>query len=297
MPRPPLGCTTVCYPLSVSSSFTLERALQGFASAGLHLAEIVAIPGYCEHLMPQSMGAEEIEQVRQLLKKHDLLPAVINVAADLTTTEGVAFLGEAARIAHALGVSTIVTGIEQTGTPEGEARFWELLPSIIVLAEQYDVVVALEIHGGLVNTGVQGVALLKEIGSERLKLTYDMANVVYYAGILPEDDLRQMGHDIGRYIAHVHLKDKANMQMRDYDFPPFGTGILDFRSVLELLYEGGYRGTMTLEVELDGQPTNLEIVDRALAQSCDYLYQFWSKDATVQHSSSASNNALDLNGA
>jgi sugar phosphate isomerase/epimerase len=281
MPRPPLSSTTVCYPLSVAPGFTLERALQGFASAGLQLAEIVAIPGYCEHLMPNRMGDGEIEEVRELLKKYSLSPVVINVAADLTTSEGVAFMGEAMRVARALGVNTIVAGIEQTETANGEARFRKLLPSIISLADRYDVVVALETHGGLVTTGVQGIQLLKEIGSERLKLTYDMANIVYHAGILPNDDLLQMGQDIGRYVAHVHLKDKANMKTRDYDFPPFGMGILDFKSVLELLYEGGYRGVMTLEVELDGQPPSPEIVDSALIQSYDYLYQFWTKSSTA----------------
>lgn len=293
MPRPPLSSTTVCYPLSVSPSFTLERALQGFASAGLHLAEIVAIPGYCEHLMPNRMGGGEIEEVMELLKKYSLSPVVINVAADLTTSEGVAFLGEAMSVARALGVNTVVAGVEQTETAEGEVRFRELLPSIISLADRYDVVVALETHGGLVTTGVQGVQLLKEIGSERLKLTYDMANIVYYAGILPNDDLLLMGHDIGRYVAHVHLKDKANMKLRDYDFPPFGMGILDFKSVLELLYKGGYRGAMTLEVELDGLPPSPEIVDRALIQSYDYLYQFWTNGTTAPHAAGTNNNALD----
>jgi len=42
--------TTVCYPLSVAPSFTLERALEGIAGVGLRAVELVAIPGYCEHL-------------------------------------------------------------------------------------------------------------------------------------------------------------------------------------------------------------------------------------------------------
>jgi L-ribulose-5-phosphate 3-epimerase len=287
MPRPPLSSTTVCYPLSVAPGFTLERALQGFARAGLHLAEIVAIPGYCEHLKPDRIGDNEIEETRKLLKKYELTPVAVNVAADLTTPEGVAFLADAMRVAHALGVSTVVTGVEQTETEQGAARFRELVPSIIDLAERYEVVVAFETHGGLVTTGTAGVQLLKEIGSECLKLTYDMANIVYYAGIPPQDDLAQMGHDIGRYIAHVHLKDKENMKLRDYNFPPFGMGILDFESVLQLLYQGGYRGAMTLEVELDGKPASPDLVDDALIQSYSYLQQFWTNSSGQARSTSA----------
>ena len=276
MPRPPLSSTTVCYPLSVSPAFSLERALQGISAAGLHLVEMVAIPGYCEHLMPDRMGEQEIEEVRALLSRFDLTPIVVNVAADLTTPEGVGFLGETMRVARALDVDTVVAGIEQTETPEGEARFMRLLPDILALADRYDTVVALEVHGGLINTGTQGVELLAKLNSERLKLTFDMANVVYYGGVLPVEDLQRMGRDIGRYVAHVHLKDKANMEPRDYNFPPFGTGILDFRSVLELLYQGGYRGAMTLEVELDGQPQSPEIVDSAIEESRCYLEQYWT---------------------
>jgi sugar phosphate isomerase/epimerase len=276
MTRPPLSGTTVCYPLSVSPEFTLERALQGFAQANLQCAELVAIPGYCEHLMPDRMGPVEIEATKRLLDKYKIVPVVLNAAADLTVPEGVEFLGQAMRVAQALGIRVIVAGIEQTGTEEGEARFRQLVPSIVALADRYDVVVALETHGGLINTGIEGVALLKELGSERLKLTYDMANVLYYGGVLPADDLGLMQSDIGRYVAHVHLKDKANMKLRDYDFPPFGTGILHFGPVLELLYAGGYRGVLTLEVELDGHPQSPALVDAALAQSYDYLRQFWS---------------------
>jgi sugar phosphate isomerase/epimerase len=61
------------------------------------------------------------------------------------------------------------------------------------------------------------------------------------------------------------------MERRDYNFPPFGTGILDFDSVLRLLSQGGYRGALTLEVELDGQPESPQRVDEALAMSIDYL--------------------------
>lgn len=273
--QPLLSSTTVCYPLSVSPRFTLERALQGFSHVGLRFAEIVAIPGYCEHLKPAEMGDQEIENVKQLLKKYDLTPNVINVAANLTTETGVEFLGQAMRVARALGVDRIVTNLDQTETETGAARFMKLVPNIISIARQYNTVIAFETHGGLITTGAGGVKLLKEIGSEWFKLTYDMANVVYCAGILPEEDLAQLGHDIGRFIAHVHLKDKSNMKLRDYNFPAFGTGILDFRAVLNLLFEGGYRGAMTLEVELDGKPETPELVDEALAHSFEYLQRFW----------------------
>ena len=181
-----------------------------------------------------------------------------------------AYLGHALRVAAELGVATMVTHIEQTADPAGEAAFLANLPQILDLAGQSGAVIALETHGGLINDGVDGAALLR-LGAPALKLTYDMANVVYYGGVLPEEDLAQMGDDIGTYVGHVHLKDKANRTLREYRFPVFGEGILDFAAVLRLLDTGGYRGPMAVEVELDGAPATPEIVDEALARSLAYL--------------------------
>lgn len=266
-----LSSTTVCYPLSVSPHFTLERALEGIAAAGLDWVEVVAIPGYCPHIEPETMDAREIADLQRLVQKYHIRISTINVATDLTTTAGVARLDETLRVARHLGIDTVVTHVEQTETKEGEARFRDLLPRIVSRAEAHDVVIALETHGGLVTTGQQGIRLLQEVGSDHLKLTYDTANVVYHAGILPEDDLSALGSDIGKYIAHVHLKDKASMKLREYDFPPFGEGVLNLPLVLQMLEEGGYRGHVCLEVELDGQPSSPEVVDEALMASYQYL--------------------------
>lgn len=267
------GSTTVCYPLSVGERFSLKRALQGIAGAGLDYVELAAIPGYCPHLEPEKMGGAEIVALQELLDGYGLQASVINLTADLTSEEGVNLLGETMRVAQALGLTTVVTHVEHTEVEGGEERFRALLQRILKMAEHRDVTVALETHGGLVTTGTEGLILLKEVDSPYLKMTYDMANVVYYGGVLPEDDLRQMGDAIGKYVGHVHLKDKANMTLREYDFPPFGEGILDFAEVLELLEKGGYRGHMTLEVELNGAPASPEVVDGALATSLSYLHR------------------------
>ena len=278
MLNPPELCsTTVCYPLSVSPSFSLARALESMARCGLSQVEIVAIPGYCPHIEPDRMNEQDVTALRALLDSHGLTAVAVNVAADLTTESGVAYLVETMRVAQALDVRTVVSHIEQAEDEAGAVRFENNVAEIARQAESHDVVVALETHGGLISTGQQGVSLLKRLGAERIKLTYDMANVVFYGGVRPEEDLAPLGADIGRYVAHVHLKDKANMQLRDYNFPTFGQGILDFGAVLNLLHAGGYRGPYSLEVELDGQPATPELVDASLAASKDYLQQFWVK--------------------
>jgi sugar phosphate isomerase/epimerase len=269
--RPLLCGTTVCYPLSVSPLFTLSRALEGLSRVGLRYVEIAAIPDYCDHLPFDRVGDRELDNIRHLLESNRLTAIAVSASADLTTETGIASLDHAMSAARALDVHTIVTNIQQTETAEGATRFHMLLPNVLALAEKHDVVVALEVHGGLVCTGTQGAALVDGINSDRLKLTYDMANVVTYGGVLPEEDLRQMGKDVGRVVAHVHLKDRANLDRQDRTSVAFGTGVLDFESTLRLLHDGGYQGPMTLEVELDHKPKSPEVVDEALLRSYEYL--------------------------
>jgi L-ribulose-5-phosphate 3-epimerase len=217
------------------------------------------------------MNDEDIDRLNDRLTTYGLTPIALSVAADLTTAEGVSLLAHTCRVANRLDVRTVVANIEETGDASGARRFMGFVPAIIAEAERYDVCIALEIHGGLIDTGLQGARLLDEIGSPRIKMTYDMANVVYYSGILPEKDLLSMGDAIGTHIGHVHLKDKANLQTRDYDFPAFGRGVLNVRKVAELLRTGGYVGPMTLEVELDGAPATPELVDEAIFESYEYV--------------------------
>ncbi len=274
-----LGGTTVCYPSSISPRFTLERALQGIANAGLRYVELLALTGsgYCEHLKPSNMGDKEIEEVRRLLLKYGLTASAISTDADLTTDAGLGELGDVMRVARALGAGTIIANVDKTDTEEGQNRFLRLVPTIVSGAAQHDVVIAFETHGAMITTGVQGVELLKQLGSDRLRLTYDIANVIYLAGVSPVNDLTELGTEIGRFISRVHLKDKANMAVKDYDFPVFGTGLMDFGRVLDLLHAGCYRGLLTLEVELDGKPESPELVDQALVRSYNYLRQFWAE--------------------
>jgi len=279
VPRPPLCGTTISYPLGMSPDLTLERALEGISKAGLHYVELAAIPGYCPHVDPTRMPEHEARRLATLCGQYNLAPRVLNAATDLTTDAGITILASALEFCQALGVQVLVTAVQNTDTEEGLASFMDRADSICLLAERHECVIALETHRGYVNSGVQGAKLLKSIGSEWLRINYDMANVYNRGGVLPHEDLLQLGGDIGALIAHVHLKDKGTWVQGDRSFPQFGKGILDFGRVLSLLHDGGYRGAMTLEVEIDGKG-GTQVIDRVLADSLSYLSQFWTPETS-----------------
>jgi L-ribulose-5-phosphate 3-epimerase len=268
--------TTVCYPASLGPSFALPRALAGIRGAGLDSVELVSVPEYCEHLMPESMSDSEAMALRDDIVAAGLTPVIVNLAADLTSDAGIRRLTEGLRVAGALGARTLVTHVEHIETLEHEQAFVARIDEIAAAAERYDVRIGLETHGGPCSTGKEAVAFVKRLGSPYLGITYDTANVIYYAGVSPEEDLAGIADDIGEHVFHFHLKDKATFRMQEYDFPAFGQGIVDLGELLSTIERAGYEGTITLEVELDGYPATPELVDEALATSTRHLKELLS---------------------
>ena len=276
--QPKILCgTSITYPINISPEYTLERALEGIARAGLHFVELAAVRGYCEHVILDTIDDHAIKNIENLLIKYGLIPKILNVSTDLTQPSGLDDLKNASQIARQLDIKTVVTAIQETKTETGLNRFLNNIEKIENILQTYDIILALETHRGYLNTGLRGVSLLQRLKVERIKITYDMANVYNRGGSIPEEDLKSMGEEIGKYIGHVHLKDKADWVMGNREFPVFGTGVLDFGTVLTLLWEGGYRGPMTLELELDGKGGSV-VLDQALEDSYRYLRQFWDEE-------------------
>jgi len=86
--------------------------------------------------------------------------------------------------------------------------------------------------------------LLEEIGHPWIRINYDPGNVVYYAGVRPEEDIV---HARG-LIGHVHLKDKRGGK-GILDFPPLGEGELDIPAMLGELQDSGFSGPVSMEIE------------------------------------------------
>lgn len=274
--RDPRFCaTTVCYPTVQGDEFSLDRALVGIGAAGFTCVELVSIPGYCEHFMPERMDSAAASDLRRRVEASGLRLAVANIAADLTTDAGVDRLIRCMCLAPALGIDTLISHIEQTATPDGARSFYERVGRLADAAQRHSIRVGLETHGGLCTTGRDAIDLVKRLGSPFLGVTYDTANVIYWGGVRPEADLVAIEAEVAEHVFHFHLKDKANMTLREYLFPVLGDGIVDFRRLQSVVATSGYSGYLTLEVELDGYPKAPEIVDQALRKSLDYMEAIW----------------------
>lgn len=253
-------------PLAVSTNsyhgYPLDDALRGIAAAGFQYVELSSVPGWTEHVSLDT-GRDRFQKLRALLARHHLLAISLSAHSDLTSAEGADRLRRSFDLAEAVGATIINTG---TGTGARTA----LIENLRVLGQEAaprGLSICVETHGELLPTGEVGAAVMREVGLPNVRINYDTANVIYYADIKPEDDLRPALP----YLGHMHIKDQVGGQGQ-WNFPAIGAGQVNFPAIFALLKEHGYTGTLSVELEFFGEPwPPLGDVDQAIATSYRYL--------------------------
>ena len=133
--------------------------------------------------------------------------------------------------------------------------------------KQYGLTLVLETHGREHGTGKVLAEIVKLVGSERVRINYDTANVIFYGRVDPCEDLKACIGD----VAYVHLKDKAGAD-DVWDFPAVGKGRVDFPRFFAELEEAGNASPLSIEIEFTAKgPGNLDEVNQAVKDSAAYL--------------------------
>jgi sugar phosphate isomerase/epimerase len=224
--------------------YSLEAALHGVAEAGFTNVELGAVSDFHRHLDPDQLGPREIARARSLLEHYGLTCVSVSGHAQLHTDLGVARLDRVLEACRSLGARVLNTFTGDATTPEERTAFIENVRALADRAQAHGVRLCIENDSTLMPTAQIGLALLDEIGRDWIQINYDPANVVYFAGIAPEDDMDFALQRLG----HVHLKDKRGGRGAA-DFPPLGDGDLDIAEFLRRLVEINYEGPVSLEIE------------------------------------------------
>ena len=119
----------------------------------------------------------------------------------------------------------------------------------VKIAEDYGVKLAVENHQDF--TAEEILSLVEAVGSPYLGVTFDNGNSLR----LMEDPVRSM-ELLAKYTFAVHLKDIAvnNKEAKPTDWfffscVPIGQGVLDMRSMLNILSKAGFQGLLALEID------------------------------------------------
>jgi L-ribulose-5-phosphate 3-epimerase len=148
-----------------------------------------------------------------------------------------------------------------SGDPDSGQFRQEHLTSIVAgmklavtKAAEFNVVLALENHGYLVNDADTLLKILEAVGSERLKITLDTGNFGWSGHSL--NDTYRYFEMLASYVVNVHLKDYI-MSDGQVKFVPLGKGMVCFTELFKTLQKAGYQGAFLCEYEGVGEPKEL----------------------------------------
>lgn len=270
-------------PIGILTNTFEQPALDGVLDAiAAHGLRHVQFDLNCAGLpsMPDEIVVAEAQAIATALAQRSIAMSAVSgtfnmIHPDVNEREaGLRKLDILAGACRHLGtnVITLCTGTRSTHSmwqrhPDNDTldAWRDLLASMTraaAIAEQHDVTMAFEPEvNNTVDSAQKARRLIDEIGSPRIKVVMDGANI-FHAGELPmmRDILKQAFDLLGNDIALAHAKDLDHDG--DAGHLPAGQGKLDYALYLALLRQSNYAGAMILhglhEAQVDGCVAFLE---------------------------------------
>ena len=250
--------------------YSLEEAIRGIADAGFRYIELTATKGWTEHVYPDQ-PMRRLLRVQDMLKDAGLTPFAMSGHTNLTDPERMRDFRDNIRLAGFFGCRYIVSSVGEAHLKDrhsaGADETARCIAGYIPELEARDMILVLETHGKDHGTGKALADIVGRIGSERVKINYDTANVIFYGRVDPVQDLAACVND----VAYLHIKDKAGPD-DVWDFPAPGTGRVDFDGIFDVLRRSGNDSPFSVEIEFTPEgPGGLEQVNQAVRDSASFF--------------------------
>ncbi len=242
---------------------TLEAALDAVASHGLDCVHF-NFKAVGRESMPERINEDLCTRITRAIAHRGLAMGTVSGTFNMIhphrakRQEGLRRLDGLSRAAGRLGTSiiTLSTGTRdpddlwrahpENDTPEAWRDLVESMAAVVEIAERHDVTMAFEPEvSNVVDSARKAARLLDEIGSPRLKVVMDGANL-FHAGELARmhEVLDEAFGLLGPHVVLGHAKDLD----RDGEAGQIaaGRGVLDYDHYLALFRRIGFRGPLIL---------------------------------------------------
>jgi sugar phosphate isomerase/epimerase len=266
-----------CFAINTNSyhGFSVDEALEGIAAAGFKYVELTAVKGWTEHIMP-AMPRGELDRIKQKLSSLGLSCIALSGHCNLMDQQRLDDFRANIGLARDLGCRYIVssTGEAHFGKEEVFAddvlakNITTLLPDL----KQHGLELVLEVHGEY-GTGESLKRVVQKVNSDLVGINYDTANVVFYGGKLPEEEIKTCAD----FVKFVHLKDKIGLG-KEWNFPAPGKGELKLLEFIDYMGKHNYQGPYSVEIEYTEAFTmnpkkegDLAVAGQAVKDTFEYL--------------------------
>ena len=234
----------------VSVPHLLFSSAAFFARPLSNTFRIVAETGYTgvEVMVTKDPASQDPDRMRTLAKEHGLTIGAIHAPALLVTrkvwgTDPIGKIDRAIQVAEQAEIPTVV--MHPPFRWQSTYRRW-LVEELPVLEQRTGVTVAIENMFPL-RMGRRSVTLHANQDLEELEGLPHLVLDTSHAAVA-EHDPTEIRRRFGDRLRHVHLSDNAGKGW-DSHLPP-GQGVLDLDAFCDDLATDGYRGAVSLEVDL-----------------------------------------------
>ncbi len=235
-----LGAFSLCEP-------DFERFLESSSAAGFPNVALYVSPGRLPFEL-ETLDDKDAARIGDRLRARNLTAVAAGGSSDVMSREGLDVFRRKLDGAARLGVSLFDTGSLATGDKDVSlvehetALFCEGMARAGDAAAERDITICLETHGGLTGTVPNCLALMQRLDHRHVRIGYDPANIRFYEGASPLDQLEALVP----FIGHVHAKDQVGGKGSAI-FPTVGKGEVPYAEIVETLLRCGYEGYVSVE--------------------------------------------------
>ena len=243
------------YEKAMPGNLSWEEKLQAAKEAGFDFVEI-SIDETEEKLSRLDMPMEERNKLNRLaqelgigfrsmcLSGHRKYP--LGSSDPAVCARGMEIMEKAIQLAEDLGIRIIqLAGYDvyyEKSTPETVKRFEENLEKAALMAARAGVLMGFEtMETEFMNTVEKAMKYVNMVNSVYLNVYPDSGNITNAAVTYGTDVLEDLKSGAGRIVA-LHLKETVPGKFREI---PFGTGHVDFKSMIHMAWSLGVRRYVT----------------------------------------------------
>ena len=240
---------------SYRGKFSKQEAYQHLHKIGLTSVEV------------STPTPQEINSVKKELDTYGLTATTILASHDVKSENFVTDFQKTLETTHEMGVDRIFLSAHGGNLPK--KVIFNRLRELGGNAQKLGITICLETHPNLANNGDVALETMNSINHPCIGINFDTANVHYHTN-RKIDTVEEIQKILG-YIKAVHLKDTMG-GYHAWQFPTLGEGIINFKSVFELLNGNGFNGPFTLELEgIEGEDLDRTGILTRVEESFQYL--------------------------
>lgn len=282
---PIISVNTMAY-----QGYALDSAFKKIADLGATHVELSFTTGYVEGLSEDYFSVKNAKAVKRMIVDTGLDTIALGGHINLGADDAVDAFKRRIDFAGEIGAGIIHTNAAPSVLQD---RFYRNIEVLAEFAEDRNMVIALENPGDgrdtLVHSGKSGASVIERIGSESVRLNYDVSNTYSYSGggVLPESDIRYALP----CLAHLHFKDMKKIQ-GGWLFTEIGKGVIHYPELFEALAEQAVQVPIAIEFPRNYQrnekfqmqkissPPDLGEINRIIKGSLDYITAYVERNDT-----------------